>query len=31
MQQLKTKIRDIIDFPKAGIVFKDITPPFKGP
>ena len=26
MIDLKTKIRDIIDFPKPGIVFKDITP-----
>ena len=29
MKQLKTKIRYIIDFPKAGIVFKDITPRLK--
>ena len=29
MKQLKTKIRDIVDFPKAGIVFKDITPLLK--
>ena len=26
MDMLKTKIRDIPDFPKPGIVFKDITP-----
>ncbi len=26
MQELKHKIRDIPDFPKPGIVFKDITP-----
>jgi len=29
MDKLKTKIRDIVDFPKAGIVFKDITPLLK--
>ena len=29
MEQLKTKIRDIADFPKTGIVFKDITPLLK--
>jgi adenine phosphoribosyltransferase len=26
MEDLKSRIRDIPDFPKAGIVFKDITP-----
>lgn len=26
LEQLKNKIRDIPDFPKEGIVFKDITP-----
>jgi adenine phosphoribosyltransferase len=26
LQELKTYVRDIPDFPKAGIVFKDITP-----
>jgi adenine phosphoribosyltransferase len=26
LEMLKTKIRDIPDFPKAGIIFKDITP-----
>ncbi len=26
--ELKTKIRDIPDFPKPGILFKDITPVF---
>ena len=31
MEQLKTKIRDIVDFPKPGIVFKDITPLLKDP
>lgn len=25
MQELKDKIRDIVDFPKPGIIFKDIT------
>jgi adenine phosphoribosyltransferase len=31
MEKLKTKIRDIQDFPKPGIVFKDITPLLKDP
>ncbi|PKM12237.1 MAG: adenine phosphoribosyltransferase [Gammaproteobacteria bacterium HGW-Gammaproteobacteria-3] len=31
MDQLKTKIRDIPDFPKPGITFKDITPLVKDP
>ena len=31
MQRLKNKIRDIPDFPKPGIVFKDITPLVKDP
>ncbi|MCX4193114.1 adenine phosphoribosyltransferase [Methylophaga sp. OBS1] len=26
METLKNKIRDIVDFPKPGVVFKDITP-----
>ncbi|MEK7367152.1 MAG: adenine phosphoribosyltransferase, partial [candidate division NC10 bacterium] len=26
MESLKAKIRDIPDFPKPGVVFKDITP-----
>lgn len=29
--QLKSTIRDIPDFPKEGILFKDITPLFKDP
>ncbi len=29
MNKLKTKIRDIADFPESGIVFKDITPLLK--
>lgn len=31
MKRLKAKIRDIPDFPKPGIVFKDITPLVKDP
>jgi len=31
MQRLKNKIRDIPDFPKPGIIFKDITPLIKDP
>lgn len=31
MDQLKAKIRDIPDFPKKGIIFKDITPLVKDP
>ena len=31
MERLKAKIRDIPDFPKPGIVFKDITPLVKDP
>ncbi|MFD0792360.1 adenine phosphoribosyltransferase [Mucilaginibacter litoreus] len=30
-QQIKTVIRDIPDFPKPGIVFKDITPILQSP
>jgi adenine phosphoribosyltransferase len=30
-QQIKAAIRDIPDFPKPGIVFKDITPILKDP
>ncbi|WP_454800906.1 adenine phosphoribosyltransferase [Mucilaginibacter phyllosphaerae] len=30
-QQIKTVIRDIHDFPKPGIIFKDITPILKDP
>lgn len=30
-QQIKAVIRDIADFPKPGIVFKDITPILKDP
>jgi len=31
MERLKNKIRDIPDFPKPGILFKDITPLVKDP
>ncbi len=31
MDQIKAKIRDIPDFPKKGIVFKDITPVLNDP
>ena len=31
MQRIKDKIRDIADFPKPGIIFKDITPLVKDP
>ena len=31
MQRLKDKIRDIPDFPRPGIIFKDITPLVKDP
>jgi adenine phosphoribosyltransferase len=31
MERLKARIRDIPDFPKPGIVFKDITPLVKDP
>ena len=31
MDRLKAKIRDIPDFPKPGIIFKDITPLVKDP
>jgi len=31
MNLLKTYIRDVADFPKKGILFKDITPLLKSP
>lgn len=31
IEQLKTSIRDVPDFPKKGIVFKDITPMLQNP
>jgi len=30
-EQLQTAIRDVVDFPKKGIVFKDITPLLQNP
>ncbi len=29
MEYLKSKIRDVIDFPKPGVIFKDLTTMFK--
>ena len=31
MEYIKSKVRDVIDFPKKGIVFKDLTTVFKDP
>ncbi len=31
MEYIKNKIRDVIDFPSKGIVFKDLTTAFKDP
>ena len=31
MEYVKSKIRDIVDFPKKGVVFKDLTTVFKDP
>ncbi len=31
MEYVKSKVRDILDFPKKGIVFKDLTTVFKDP
>jgi adenine phosphoribosyltransferase len=31
MEYLKSRIRDVIDFPKKGVVFKDLTTLFKDP
>ena len=31
MEYVKTKIRDIVDFPKKGIIFRDLTTAFKDP
>ncbi|MCH5245524.1 MAG: adenine phosphoribosyltransferase [Muribaculaceae bacterium] len=31
MEYVKSKIRDVIDFPQKGIVFKDLTTVFKDP
>lgn len=31
MEYIKSKVRDVLDFPKPGIVFKDLTTVFKDP
>ncbi len=31
MEYVKSKIRDVVDFPKKGILFKDLTTAFKDP
>ncbi|MDE7025839.1 MAG: adenine phosphoribosyltransferase [Paramuribaculum sp.] len=31
MEYIKSKIRDVIDFPQKGVVFKDLTTAFKDP
>ena len=31
MDYVKSKIRDVVDFPKPGIIFKDLTTVFKDP
>lgn len=31
MEYIKSRIRDVVDFPKKGIVFKDLTTVFKDP
>ena len=31
MEYIKSKIRDVVDFPTKGILFKDLTTAFKGP
>ena len=31
MEYIKSKIRDIVDFPQKGVVFKDLTTVFKDP
>ena len=31
MEYIKSKIRDVVDFPSKGIVFKDLTTAFKDP
>ena len=31
MEYVKSKIRDILDFPQKGIVFKDLTTALKDP
>ncbi|MFA4085607.1 MAG: adenine phosphoribosyltransferase, partial [Paramuribaculum intestinale] len=31
MEYVKTKIRDVIDFPQKGVIFRDLTTAFKDP
>ena len=31
MEYVKSKVRDIVDFPQKGVVFKDLTTVFKDP
>ena len=31
MEYIKSKIRDVYDFPKPGIIFRDLTTMFKDP
>ena len=31
MEYIKSKIRDVVDFPTKGILFKDLTTAFKDP
>ena len=31
IEEVKNVIRDIVDFPQKGIVFKDLTTAFKNP
>ncbi len=31
MEYIKSRIRDVVDFPKKGIIFKDLTTVFKDP
>ena len=31
MEYVKSKIRDVYDFPKAGVIFRDLTTMFKDP
>ena len=31
MEYIKSKIRDVVDFPAKGVIFKDLTTAFKDP
>ncbi|MDE6086248.1 MAG: adenine phosphoribosyltransferase [Muribaculaceae bacterium] len=31
MEYIKSKVRDVVDFPKKGVIFKDLTTVFKDP